>query len=105
MHPEITVDIDDLDKRKSGEGTTAADPWRSREDTDQRIQHRWISRAYITSDVLIGAGLSLFRSVWDTDWNDRFLPFITIMEISAVEIAAKIGQYAENVYFVSAHAD
>lgn len=54
-------------------------------------------RAYATSDVLIGAGLSssaafetLIGTIMSGLYND--------MSISAVEIAI-IGQYAENVYF------
>ena len=54
-------------------------------------------QAYITSDVLIGAGLSssaayetLIGSIVSGLYND--------MKVSAVEIAI-IGQYAENVYF------
>ena len=54
-------------------------------------------RAYATSDVLIGAGLSssaafeiLIGTILSGLYNDR--------SISAIEIAI-IGQYAENVYF------
>lgn len=54
-------------------------------------------RAYATSDVLIGAGLSssaafetLIETILSGLYND--------MSISAIEIAI-IGQYAENVYF------
>ena len=54
-------------------------------------------QAYVTSDVLIGAGLSssaafetLIGTIQSGLYND--------MQISAIEIAI-IGQYAENVYF------
>ena len=52
---------------------------------------------YITSDVLIGAGLSssaAFETVIGTVINS----FYNDMQISAVEIA-QIGQFAENVFF------
>ena len=85
---EITVDIDDLDKRKSEEGTTAA-----------LINGYSIGgfQAYITSDVLIGAGLSS-SAAFETLIGTIVSYLYNNNEISAVEIA-KIGQYAENVYF------
>lgn len=53
--------------------------------------------AYVTSDVLMGAGMSssaafesLIGSIFSGLYND--------MKVSSIEIA-KIGQYAENVYF------
>ncbi len=94
---EITVDIDDLDKRKSEEGTTAA----LLRGVLAKIQINGYSiggfQAYITSDVLIGAGLSS-SAAFETLIGTIISYLYNNNEISAVEIA-KIGQYAENVYF------
>ena len=94
---EITVDIDDLDKRKSEEGTTAA----LIRGVLAKIQINGYSiggfQAYITSDVLIGAGLSS-SAAFETLIGTIISYLYNNNEISAVEIA-KIGQYAENVYF------
>ena len=94
---EITVDIDDLDKRKSEEGTTAA----LIRGVLAKIQINGYSiggfQAYITSDVLIGAGLSS-SAAFETLIGTIVSYLYNNNEISAVEIA-KIGQYAENVYF------
>ncbi len=54
-------------------------------------------KAYITSDVLVGAGMSssaAFESLLGTILSGLY----NDMKISAVDIA-KIGQYAENVFF------
>lgn len=53
--------------------------------------------AYVTSDVLVGAGMSssaAFESLIGTIFSGLY----NDMQVSAIEIA-KIGQYAENVYF------
>ena len=54
-------------------------------------------RAYITSDVLIGAGLSS-SAAFETLIGTILSGLYNDMSISAIEIAI-IGQYAENVYF------
>lgn len=54
-------------------------------------------RAYATSDVLIGAGLSS-SAAFETLVGTILSGLYNDMSISAVEIAI-IGQYAENVYF------
>lgn len=54
-------------------------------------------QAYITSDVLIGAGLSS-SAAYETLIGTIISGLYNDMNISSVEIA-KIGQYAENVYF------
>lgn len=54
-------------------------------------------QAYITSDVLIGAGLSS-SAAYETLIGTILSGLYNDMKISAMEIA-KIGQYAENVYF------
>ena len=53
--------------------------------------------AYITSDVLIGAGLSS-SAAFETLVGTILSGLYNNAEVSAVDIA-KIGQYAENVYF------
>lgn len=54
-------------------------------------------RAYATSDVLVGAGLSS-SAAFETLIGTILSGFYNDMSISAIEIAI-IGQYAENVYF------
>lgn len=53
--------------------------------------------AYVTSDVLIGAGLSS-SAAFETLIGTILSGLYNYMSISSVEIA-QIGQYAENVYF------
>ena len=54
-------------------------------------------RAYATSDVLIGAGLSS-SAAFETLIGTILSGLYNAMSISAIEVAI-IGQYAENVYF------
>ena len=54
-------------------------------------------QAYITSDVLIGAGLSS-SAAYETLIGSIISGLYNDMKVSAIEIAI-IGQYAENVYF------
>lgn len=54
-------------------------------------------QAYITSDVLIGAGLSS-SAAYETLIGTIISGLYNDMKVSAIEIAI-IGQYAENVYF------
>ena len=54
-------------------------------------------QAYITSDVLIGAGLSS-SAAYETLIGTIISGLYNDMKVSAIEIAM-IGQYAENVYF------
>ena len=94
---EITIDLKNLDKQKSEEGTTAA----LIRGILAKIRSNGYSiggfQAYVTSDVLIGAGLSS-SAAFETLIGTILSYLYNNMEISAVEIA-KIGQYAENVYF------
>ena len=53
--------------------------------------------AYVTSDVLIGAGLSS-SAAFETIIGTIVSGLYNDMQISMVEIA-QIGQYSENVYF------
>lgn len=94
---EIAIDIRDTEKRPEEEGTTEA---LLRGILAKTKENGWQTggfQAYITSDVLIGAGLSssaaletLIGTVLSHLYNDG--------RITAVEIAM-LGQYAENQYF------
>ena len=96
-YPMITIDINNLEKKASEEGSTTA--------LIKGVLTGILNRggriggfcAYITSDVLIGSGLSssaafevLIGNIVSGLYND--------MKVSPVDIAM-IGQYAENVYF------
>lgn len=95
--PLITVFLNDLEKQDAETGTTVSlikGVLKGIENQGGKIGG---FQAYITSDVLIGAGLSssaafevMIGTIISGLYND--------MQISPVDIA-KIGQYAENVYF------
>ena len=91
------IDTDDLEVEQSQKGTTAALIKGVLAGLRSKGFKIGSFDAYITSDVLIGAGLSssaafetLIGTVVSGLYND--------MSIDAVTIA-KVGQYAENVYF------
>ena len=96
-YPMITVDLNDLDKKDSEEGTTLSlikGVLAGIKDHGGKVGG---FNAYITSDVLIGAGLSssaAFETIIGTITSGLY----NDMTISPVDIAI-IGQYAENVYF------
>ena len=95
--PLITVFLNDLEKQDTETGTTVSlikGVLKGIENQGGKIGG---FQTYITSDVLIGAGLSssaafevMIGTIISGLYND--------MKISPVDIA-KIGQYAENVYF------
>ncbi len=95
--PLITVFLNDLEMQDAETGTTVSlikGVLKGIENQGGKIGG---FQAYITSDVLIGAGLSssaafevMIGTIISGLYND--------MKISPVDIA-KIGQYAENVYF------
>ncbi len=94
---EIAIDIRDTEKRQEEEGTTEALLRGILAKTKENGWQVGGFQAYITSDVLIGAGLSssaaletLIGTVLSYLYNDG--------RITAVEIAM-LGQYAENRYF------
>ena len=96
-YDEICIDIDDTAFEKSKEGTTEALIKGILAAVKDKGYKTGGFKAYITSDVLIGAGLSssaafevLTGTIISHLFNDG--------SIDAVTIAA-IGQYAENVYF------
>ncbi len=93
----VIVSLDDLTVNESQQGTTIALAKGVLFAIQQKGYRIGGLKAYITSDVLIGAGLSssaafetLIGTILSGMYND--------MRITPVEIAM-IGQYAENVYF------
>lgn len=93
----VTVDTGDLEEKYEEEGTTAALIRGAAAALAEKGYKIGGFQAYITSDVLIGAGLSssaAFEVIIGTIISGLF----NNMEIDPVEIA-KAGQYAENVYF------
>lgn len=93
----VEVDITDLEQRYSEEGTTAALIRGTAANLQERGYKLGGFNAYVTSDVLIGAGLSssaAFEIIVGTIISGLY----NAMTISPVEIA-QVGQYAENVYF------
>ena len=96
-YPMITVDVNDLEKNDSEEGTTLSLIKGVLAGIKERGGNVGGFKAYVTSDVLIGAGLSssaAFETIIGTITSGLY----NDMTISAVDIAI-IGQYAENVYF------
>lgn len=96
-YPEIVIDVNDIAKNEAEEGTTAALIKGVLSGAKERGFSVGGFRTFITSEVLIGAGLSssaAFETVVGTIisylYNDGKMDAIT---------NAIIGQYAENVYF------
>ncbi|MBQ7889989.1 MAG: galactokinase [Erysipelotrichaceae bacterium] len=91
------IDINELDKREHEEGTSEAlirGVLAGLKNEGYNIEG---FKAFITSDVLMGAGLSssaafevLIGTILSGLYNDMAIDMVTI---------AKVGQYAENVYF------
>lgn len=93
----ITIRLDDLEKKIEEEGSTNA--LIRGVLAKMKMNGHLIGgfQAYVTSEVLIGAGLSssaafetLIGTILSYMYNDG--------EVTPIEIA-KIGQYAENIYF------
>ena len=96
-YPMITVDLNDLEKKDSEEGTTLSlvkGVLAGIKDHGGKVGG---FQTYITSDVLIGAGLSS-SAAFETIIGTIVSGLYNDMTISPVDIAI-IGQYAENVYF------
>lgn len=93
----ITISLDNLDKNPEEEGTTTALIKGVLAGVKNHGYKIGGFQAYITSDVLIGAGLSS-SAAFETIIGTILSGLYNDMAISAVEIAI-IGQYAENVYF------
>ena len=93
----ISININDLDKKDSEEGTTESlirGVLAGLKKSGYKIGG---FNAYVTSDVLIGAGLSS-SAAFETLIGTIISGLYNNGEISPIEIA-KIGQYAVNVYF------
>ena len=93
----ITISLDDIDKKDDEEGTTTALIKGVLAGLKDRGNAIGGFDAYITSDVLIGAGLSS-SAAFETVIGTIVSGLYNDMKVSAVDIAI-IGQYAENVYF------
>ena len=96
-YPMITVDVNNLEKEDSEEGTTLSLIKGVLAGIKNRGGKVGGFKAYITSDVLIGAGLSS-SAAFETIIGTIISGLYNNMTISPVDIAI-IGQYAENVYF------
>lgn len=93
----ITIPLDDLEKKNSEEGTTASLIRGVLAGTRKHGYSIGGFQAYVTSDVLIGAGLSS-SAAFETIIGTILSGLYNDMSISAIEIAI-IGQFAENIYF------
>lgn len=96
-YEEIVVSFDDLELKEEEKETTIALVKGVLAGLKQQGWKIGGFQAYITSDVLIGAGLSS-SAAYETLIGTILSGLYNDMNIPAIEIA-KIGQYAENVYF------
>ena len=96
-YDEIVISLDDISLKEEEKKTTTA--------LIKGVVSGFLNRnykvgsfvAYVTSDVLIGAGLSS-SAAFETLIGTILSGLYNNMSVSAVDIAI-IGQYAENVYF------
>ena len=96
-YPMITVDLSDLEMRKSEEGTSAG-LIRGMAYGLQKNGHKIGGfQAFVTSDVLNGAGMSS-SAAFEVLVGTILSGLYNNMDISPVEIA-QVAQYSENVYF------
>ena len=96
-YPMITIDLNDLELKEEEKETTVALIKGVLAGFVNKGYHIGGFQAYITSDVLIGAGLSS-SAAFETLIGTILSGLYNDMKVSPVEIAI-IGQYAENVYF------
>ena len=96
-YDKIVISLDDLESRKEEEGTTISLVKGVLGELSQRGYTVGGFLAYITSDVLIGAGISS-SAAFETLIGTIVSGLYNQMTISPVEIAI-VGQKAENVYF------
>ena len=94
---EIVADLADLEIREEEKGSTLALIKGVLAGFRERGYHIGGFHAYITSDVLIGSGVSS-SAAFETLVGTILSGLYNNMTVSAVEIAM-IGQFAENVYF------
>ena len=95
-YDRLTVSLKNLEAKKEEEGTTLSLIKGVLYGVQERGYQTGGFQAYITSDVLIGAGLSS-SAAFETLIGTILSGLYNEMQISPVEIA-KIGQYAENVF-------
>lgn len=93
----ITVDLSDLEKKDSEEGTSVGIIRGMVYGLKNNGHKIGGFQAYVTSDVLNGAGMSS-SAAFETLIGTIISGLYNNMEISPVEIA-QVAQYAENVYF------
>ena len=96
-YDEVVVSLDDIGCKNEEKETTTALIKGVVASFMERGYNVGGFRAYATSDVLIGAGLSS-SAAFETLIGTILSGLYNDMSISAIEIAI-IGQYAENVYF------
>ena len=92
-----TIDLDDLSQQESQKESTQALIKGVLASAQERGYRIGGFQTYITSDVLIGAGLSS-SAAFETIIGTILSGLYNDMKISPIEIAM-MGQYAENVYF------
>lgn len=93
----VEVDINDLEEKYEEEGTTISLIRGVAANLQEKGYKLGGFEAYITSDVLIGAGLSS-SAAFEVIIGTMISGLFNHMEISPVLIA-QAGQFAENVYF------
>lgn len=96
-YEKITVDLADLEKREAEEGTSVGLIRGMAYGLKQNGHQVGGFQAYVTSDVLNGAGMSS-SAAFEVLVGTIISGLYNNMEISAVEIA-QVAQYAENVFF------
>lgn len=96
-YPMLTVNLHDLEKKEGEEGTSMALIRGMAQGLSEKGYRIGGFQAYVTSDVLGGAGLSssaafevLVGTILSGLYNEDRIPMVEI---------AKAAQYAENVYF------
>ena len=95
--PEIQISLEDLEAKEEEQGTTKSLIKGVLAGIREHGGKIGGFQTYITSDVLIGAGLSS-SAAFETIIGTIVSGLYNDMKISPVDIAI-IGQYAENVYF------
>lgn len=95
--PEIVISLDDLEVKEAEKETTKSLIKGVLAGIREHGGQIGGFQAYITSDVLIGAGLSS-SAAFETIIGTILSGLYNDMKVSPVDIAI-IGQYAENVYF------
>lgn len=96
-YEKISVDLSDLEKREEEEGTSIGIIRGMAYGLKQNGHGIGGFQAYVTSDVLNGAGMSS-SAAFETLVGTIISGLYNNMEISPVEIA-QVAQYAENVFF------